>query len=470
MTAQNIVSRPAEAEGAVCIIGMGYVGLTLAVALANAGYRVFGIERVAHIRNCISSGRAHFFENGLDEALVSHIDSGSITCAEALPPKGSTTTFIVTVGTPLGPDGTMDERALENALTSIGPNLASCDMVILRSTVAVGTTRRVAKRTLDSFGIEYRLAFCPERTLEGRALEELATLPQVVAGIDCASTDAAAAFFSKLTKSIVRMNTVEGAELTKLINNTQRDLQFAFANEVAQMCDSIGVSARDVINAACEGYPRSSIALPGLVGGPCLEKDPHILAQGLARYGYRPSISLAGRALNEKLPEESVVQMAAFLDSLAAPVERIAILGVAFKGRPETSDLRGSMVYRLLRELRRVWPAAEYAAFDPLVGHDQMRKLGVAPFETVEDAVAGAALVVLQNNHRIFSEIDMHKLSVGLSDRALVYDFWSQFDQNAIEMAEGRYYRALGSMMIVRPEGELKSSDNPKGFLKRPGA
>lgn len=435
----------------VCIIGLGYVGLTLAVAMADAGYRVHGVETSERIRKCIKSGRAHFTENGLDAHLAKHVGEERLTCSDVLPAPGTASVYIVTVGTPLTPYGSVNLRALDDVATGVAAVLQDGDAVILRSTVKTGTCRSLVKAKLDAAGREYCLAFCPERTLEGKALQELRSLPQVVGGVDDESVDRAAAIFSVFAPKIVRVASLEEAELTKLISNTHRDLMFAFANEIAGMCDAVGASATRVIRAAGEDYPRARIALPGPVGGPCLEKDPHILAEGLREAAYTPYLSLTGRRLNEELPKNSMQQVAGLFEKLNVSRlgrgNKISILGLAFKGRPETNDLRGTMAGPIINAARARWPQVEYCGFDPVVDPAELRQFGLHACGTLEEAFDNASLILIQNNHEKFARMDLARLMARMAIPGVVYDYWNLFDEIGPDLPHRRLYCGLGTLV-----------------------
>lgn len=448
MTRETIESQPLPE---ICIIGLGYVGLTLAVAMANAGYRVHGVEKAAFIRECVEAGRAHFSEAGLDEPLGRHVAEGRLTVSERVTPTNASV-YIITVGTPLTKDGAVNLASLEDVLDGVAGMLRDGDLVILRSTVKAGTSRGIAKRALDATGRDYDLAFCPERTLEGKALAELTSLPQIVGGLTERATEKAAAVFLRFAPKIIRVGSLEAAEMVKLVNNTQRDLMFAFANEVAEMCDATGVSAIEVIRAACEDYPRSSIALPGPVGGPCLEKDPHILAEGLREVNYVPRISLAGRQLNEELPRASITRIGRTLASLGVTNltnARIVILGLAFKGNPETNDLRGTMAAHILEAARARWPHARYAAYDPIVPHEEFAQFDVEVAPTLEDAFDDASLVLIQNNHRAFAAMPIEALVARMAAPGIVYDYWNLFAARHLKLPAGRHYAGLGTLSAI---------------------
>lgn len=447
-------ASPAFPDRSVCMIGMGYVGLTLAVALAEVGFRVHGVEvnpdTVRHIR----SGKAPFREVGLDPKLSVHTSSGALTVSEEWPAPGVCNVYIVTVGTPLADGAKVANLDSIRAVTQrLAQNLRPGNMVILRSTVRVGISRQVVKTMLDETGIPYDLAFCPERTLEGRALEELRTLPQIVGGVNHASSTRAAHLFNYLTPTTIRVSDLETAEIIKLINNTHRDLIFAFANEVADICDAIGVSAPEVIDAGNMGYPRGGVPLPGPVGGPCLEKDPYILAEGVPGFDSNKRLSMLGREVNEALPGRVVTTLAQQL-SARIPREGIvrgAIMGVAFKGRPETSDLRGTLAIPLIAELKRVYPNAELVAFDPAVSDDDIRSLGVTPVAAPEAAFRDSAFVVYQNNNAKFAQLDIAALSQLMQGNGVVYDMWNQYLDSRLQLRPDLAYLGLGTRVFARP-------------------
>lgn len=440
----------------VCVIGLGYVGLTLGVAMADAGYRIYGVEKDDVIREYIGRGRAHFSEPALEEHLDVHVESGQFKCSETLPAGGFATVYVVTVGTPLDSDGRVNLSDLVVVLSEVSAQLRKGDCVVLRSTVKTGTTRNVAKPILDRAGVDYDLAFCPERTVEGKALQELSSLPQVVGALDGRAAARAEAIFRSLAPKIIKVDSLEEAEMVKLVNNTQRDLMFAFANEIGQMCDSMRVSATTVIQAACEDYPRSKIPLPGPVGGPCLEKDPHILAEGLREVGYTPQVSLSARKLNENLPKESISRIADKLIYLRrSPLgdgAKVVILGLAFKGRPETNDLRGTMARPILSAAIECWPSASFYGFDPVVSAHEAGAFNLNWCRSLEDAFDGADLVLIQNNHNCFATMPLEDLMERMADNGLVFDYWNMFDPENLSPPSGRFYAGFGNMTRLTAE------------------
>jgi nucleotide sugar dehydrogenase len=431
----------------VCVLGLGYVGLTLAVAMADAGFRVLGVEIRDSVLDGLAAGRAHFHEPGLEDRMRRAVTRGTFHFANAVPEAWQGTVFIITVGTPLADDGRARIDMVESVALEVGARLKAGDLVIMRSTVKLGTTRSRVVPILDRAAVPYELAFCPERTLEGKALAELRELPQIVGGLTDSAAVRASQIFQFLTPTVVRVSDVETAEMIKLVDNTQRDVAFAFANEIARACDAIGVSAAEVIRAGKLGYPRTNLPMPGPVGGPCLEKDPHIFCEGLRERGLVPEITLAARAVNERQPAETVAYLAAIARSLpgfpANPV--ISLLGIAFKGQPPTDDLRGTMARPVLARLKSVFSAAEFRGFDPVVAAADVRALGLAPCPTIEEAMRGAHLALILNNHPIFPAMALEDLAATMARPGLVYDYWNCFKATDVHLPADVGYVALGS-------------------------
>jgi UDP-N-acetyl-D-mannosaminuronic acid dehydrogenase len=443
---------PDFADRQVAIIGLGYVGLTLAVCMAEVGFRVYGVEKSAHVRACLAAGHAHFREATLDQRLKRQLDSERITVYADVSqiPRGATV-YIITVGTPLQPDcNKVSLSAIEEVADGVAARLSAGDLVVLRSTVRVGVCRNVVKPRLDRFGLAYALAFCPERTLEGKALSELRSLPQVIGGINEEATLRASVLFSFLTPTVVRVSSIETAEMIKLVNNTQRDLMFAFANEVAETCDALGVSAIEVIRAGNIGYPRASMSKPGPVGGPCLGKDPYILAESVEIDSCSPKLALLGRQINETLPERIVDHLTQRLSDTAplAQNPKISLLGLAFKGRPETSDLRGTPAIPLIAALRKTFPLAQIWGHDPAVPPEDIAALGIEVAAHAGQAFADATIVIFQNNNPSFEQLPLADLSETMAPNAIIYDCWTQFEPSQIGLRPDVRYGGLGSCLL----------------------
>lgn len=424
----------------VVIYGLGYVGLTFGVYVASKGFKVHGVDTSQAVLTSLSKKKAHFYEDGFDEKVKSTIESGLFTYGSSYSRvKDDSSLFVVTVGTPLT-DGKIRMNSLDNVLKEISLHIKDGDSVVLRSTVEVGCTRSFAKTILDKSKVDYFLGFCPERTLEGVALEELANLPQIVSGIDKKSLEVISNFFLNISNEIVAVESVEEAELTKLLNNSERDLKFALANEIALMCDELKISAHNVIRAANYEYKRSDLKTPGPVGGPCLEKDPYILTTSFLNKSYSPKLFKTGREINESIIEHAVKRIFRLFDN--KNINNIAILGIAFKGMPPTGDTRGSLAIDLIKHIKKTNNNYKIIGHDYLATKDDMLSCGV---DTIVDdlriAISESDILFLQNNHPNY-KTELKTLLDDVKKDILVYDFWNQIDY--IENPKVTYYSLGG--------------------------
>ncbi|MEM7057450.1 MAG: nucleotide sugar dehydrogenase [Pseudomonadota bacterium] len=430
----------------VGVVGLGYVGLTLATALADTGFRVLGVERRPDVVDMTNQARPHFSENGLPEMLQYAVRNGNLKAATSFEAGVSCGIYVITVGTPLAPDGKARVDFIEAATREVAENMEDGALVILRSTVKIGTARNVVAPILAASGKSFEIAMCPERTLEGNAMHELRRLPQIVGADTPETRERAAHFFYKLTPTAVQVSSLETAEIIKLIDNTYRDVQFGFANEVARICDAFGVNAMEVIPGGKLGYARTNVALPGLVGGPCLEKDPHILAQSLRDAGLDLDITTAARHVNERQPIETVDFIRAEHGRRSAEPAKIALLGMAFKGVPATDDLRGSMSLQVLSALQEKMPDAKITIFDAVCSAEQLADVaqGCQIAETMVDALAEANVAIIANNHPKLADMRPRQMLTIMAPEGFLYDYWNHFsDLRPYEL--GPSYFAVGN-------------------------
>jgi len=335
----------------ICIVGMGYVCLTLAMHAARNGYEVYGIEILDSTFEKISSGKTHFHEPGLEE-LLQHSLNKSFFISKHIPEELTFDYFVVTVGTPLAKTGLKipNMSVLDNSIKSIAPHVTSESLVILRSTIPVGSSRMTERHICKINGLNsINISFCPERTAEGSALTELRALPQVISGNTNKAILKAKAFFEPLVDEIVCASSLEEAELTKLFNNTYRDAIFAIANTFNKIAQSFNVDGMAAINNANYNYPRSSIPKPGFVAGPCLEKDAYILSSEM-KDGDLKDFILGIRKANENLEQLTANKIKQLFKT--NPTARCLVTGLAFKGVPQTNDLRGSSSIKILDRLK----------------------------------------------------------------------------------------------------------------------
>ena len=425
----------------VGVVGLGYVGLTLAVTLAKKGFTVFGADRVPRVVEALAAGRPHLFEPGVEEAWRAFLGE-RLHVATTLP-RDPLDAVVLCVSTPVeSATHAPDLEGLRAAARAVAAGCAPDTLVIVRSTVPVGASRGVVLPELLARWGRARLAFCPERTIQGQALRELEQLPQVVGGLDDASAEAAAALFARVTPRVVRVSSLEAAELVKLVNNCHTDLIYSFGNEVALLAERAGLDPLEVIRAANVDYPRPDLSRPGYVGGGCLSKDPYILLASGKALGHEPWLVGRARALNEYLPLHVARHFLALLGQARGGVDgaRVALLGFAYKGWPPTDDMRGAPVLAMLEVFREA--RLTLAGHDFLVAPQIIRDLGVEP-RPLEHVFDGADGVLVVTDHPEYAKLDLGAALAQLRRPALVYDSWRILDEAAVRAA-GIRYAAIG--------------------------
>lgn len=446
----ELLERMDVGARSVAVIGLGHVGLTLAAALADVGFTVCGVERQQSVVELAKSGAAPFYEAGLEPLLRHQLAEGRLEVRSAL--ASAADIYVIAVGTPLAADGTPVLENVAAAAQVIGDRLKKGDLVALRSTVPVGTSRNVVLPILEQRsglrgGPDFHLVFAPERMVEGDALNELRQLPQILGGIDARSVELATRVFSRLAPSVVKVDSLESAEMVKLANNAYRDVSFAFANEFALVCDRWNLDAVTVIEAANMGYPRNPIPLPSPgVGGFCLTKDPLIYARAGSEKGFEPVLAAAGRAINQRMAAHVAGKVLDFLGRHGKDLAtcEVFLLGFAFKGVPATSDTRDSSTLLLLPLLRRAGLKAR--GFDPVVSAEKIASFGVRPV-SLGEGFEGADVVVVMNNHPSYKDMDLFSLLSRMRRPGLLLDGWHIFARRDVEQIAGIEYGGLSGAL-----------------------
>jgi UDP-N-acetyl-D-mannosaminuronic acid dehydrogenase len=431
----------------IAVLGLGFVGLTLAVVLADAGFQVTGVEEQVGVIQSLQKGVPHFYESGLANQLRFLV--GKQLQLSAKLDDQDNDVYIVSVGTPVDDNHQPVLAHVEKASRSIGNVLKAGDIVILRSTVPVGTTRKYCIPWLEEesgllAGKDFSLIFAPERTMAGKAIRELHTLPQIIGSLDAQGAEIAAAIFREITPTIIMLDSLEAAEMVKLVNNTFRDTIFSFANEIALVCEKYNLDAFKIIAAANEGYPRDPVPLPSPgVGGVCLKKDPYLLQSTAVASGVKPRILGNSRLVNEYMPYHVYQKFVSFCQATNRQQEqtRVFVVGFAFKGWPETSDMRDSSTLELIKYLQQ--GGMKVFGYDPVVEVEALQAIpGVTPCG-VEDGFAGADCVFVMNNHPSYEDWNLHLLLGSMNKPALFFDGWHLFRADDALRVEGISYSSL---------------------------
>jgi UDP-N-acetyl-D-mannosaminuronic acid dehydrogenase len=405
-TEADTMSRPRT----LAVIGLGRVGLPLALSFADRGLSVFGVDHNPALLESIRTGRMPFAEPGTQELLDRARVSGRLALSERAADAAQADDIVITIGTPSFSHIESDLRQVRAAVDDLLPLLRSGHCLILRSTIAPGTTEFVAgyieKRRALRVGEEIFVAHAPERIAAGRFLEEITTLPCIIGGVTEASTERAAALFGHFGAPVVRTTPVQ-AELAKIWTNILRYTTFALPNLLMMDCERYGANVFDVIELINQDYPRGGMAMPGMTAGTCLRKD---FAFSEERSN-APGMLLAVSRVNESVPLFLVEGIQRRLGAIAS--KKVAVLGLTFKR--DTDDERDSLSPKLIRLLER--ELADVAVCDP---HSP------TPTTPFGEAITDADVVIVATNHSEFSGSGpLREILERAADGCLLVDPWN---------------------------------------------
>ncbi|HYV16968.1 MAG TPA: nucleotide sugar dehydrogenase [Conexibacter sp.] len=399
----------------VAVVGLGRVGLPLALSFADRGLRVLGIDRDAERLGAVAAGRMPFQEDGGEQLIGRVHASGRLTTSSHVAEAAQADAIVLTLGTPSFSHIEIDMRDIRSALDDLLPHLSPGQLIVLRSTVAPGTTEFVAgylerRRGLRA-GEDVHVAHVPERIAAGRFLAEIDTLPCIVGGVGDGSGERAAQLFEAFGAPIVQTTAVQ-AELAKIWANILRYTHFALPNLLMMDCEQYGANVFEVIDLINRDYPRGGMAQPGFTAGTCLRKD---FAFSEERSN-APGMLLAVSRVNESVPHFLVQGMKRRVSDPAHPTlsgRKVAVLGLAFKR--DTDDERDSLAHKLVRLLER--ELADVAVHDPHVA---------SPTQPLEAALRDADVVVVAANHSAFETPQAREAIAALVAReCLVVDPWN---------------------------------------------
>ncbi len=411
-----LLAKVKKGDFTLGVIGIGRVGLPLALVFARSGVKVIGIDKDEAYVAKLKRGEKPFCEEGLEELLKIPNFTPTTDFEWGVKESG---VLILCVGTPLTNGYNPDFSQLYSALSRMVKVSLAGKLVIIRSTVPPGTVDEkvipfLEKESGLKAGEGFAVAICPERIVEGRAIEEVKELPEIIGTHDDITVAIATELFHKINPNKrISVTEPKTAELVKLFSNVYRYVNFALANEFALLAEGFGQDSREIINILNCGYPRGGVPRPGLAGGPCLTKDGYFLLSGTA---YPDFILLAWR-LNEFIPQYIVNKVKQRLKEKGKMMHgcKIAVLGLAFKGGID--DTRYSPSVRIAELLES--ETAAVAKHDPYI----------AGTETLEQAVTDADAVVLATNHPEFKEVcrAMHQLGKHKPGCILI-DCWGDID------------------------------------------
>ncbi|GGC10687.1 UDP-N-acetyl-D-mannosamine dehydrogenase [Cellulomonas carbonis] len=396
----------------IAVIGLGYIGLPTAAVLATHGAQVIGVDVNTATVEAVNRGEVPFVEPDLSVAVSGAVTQGRLKATTETPPAD---VFIVAVPTPFAEDYSADLSYIDAAADGIAPQLQGGELIILESTSPPGATQHMADRILaarpdlrvggEAGRNQIHVAHCPERVLPGRVMIELVTNDRIVGGLTKEAAQRAKAVYETFCQGDILVTDAVTAEMAKLVENSFRDVNIAFANELSVICGKLGVDVWELIELA-NRHPRVNILQPGPgVGGHCIAVDPWFIVSSAPE---EARLIRTAREVNDAKPGlviERVLEKAARFRS-----PRIATLGLAFK--PDIDDLRESPALRIVERLAKELPDVRIDAVEPHV-EELPRSLADVPNVTLRDldsAVKDADIVVLLVDHTVFKNADRRKL------------------------------------------------------------
>jgi len=416
-------------ERGFAVIGLGYVGLPVALALAKKFEPVIGFDiskrRIAALRNA---------EDTTGEVTAAALRETTL-CFSADPDALSAASFfIVTVPTPIDPERRPDLSPLEGACRLIGPRLQPGSVVVFESTVYPGLTREFCGPLLAEIsglrqGLDFKLGYSPERINPGDKQHRLETIVKIVAGEDRETLERVAGVYGRIVEAgIYQASSIEVAEAAKVIENTQRDLNIALMNELAIIFDRLGIPTMEVLQAARTKWNFLPFT-PGLVGGHCIGVDPYYLTARAEAVGYYPQVILSGRRINDGMGGFIAQRLVKLLIAAERPVKgaKVGIVGIAFK--EDVPDLRNSRVPDILAELREFGISALVS--DPLVDPvEAQREYGIELVPLKDLTVLDGLILAVP--HRMLGEAGWDKLLAALRVGGVFVDVKSAVGRDAV--------------------------------------
>ena len=383
----------------ICVMGLGYIGLPTASLLGTKGYKVQGVDVSQSVVDTINDGRIHIVEPDLDIMVKSAVQSGNLKAS--LEPCEADI-FVIAVPTPFKKSVDTnhisgkqpDLSYIEQATMKISPFIKPGNLVILESTSPVGTTDEVVARILkeDGHGDDVFIAHCPERVLPGRILIELVENDRVVGGINEESTKVAVEFYEEFVRGDVLATSAKTAEMVKLTENSSRDVQIAFANELSMICDAETINTWEVIGLA-NRHPRVNILNPGPgVGGHCIAVDPWFIVD---RSPEHSKLIRTAREVNDSKPDWVIDRVRRCADKFKNPT--IACLGLAFKA--DVDDLRESPAFDIVKKLHKENLGKLLICEPNLKEHKDFDLC------SIEDAIKQSDIILLLVDHKKFKKL-----------------------------------------------------------------
>jgi UDP-N-acetyl-D-mannosaminuronic acid dehydrogenase len=436
----------------IAIVGFGYIGTVIGAVLADQGWPVTGIDVRQHIVDEINRGVTSVREPGLDELVHNNVHAGRLRATTDFDAIAENDFIIVTVGTPLGPEFEPIVDDIAAAAREVGKRLQPGHLVTLKSTVPPGSTQTLVQPILEEIsglqaGVDFGLAFCPERLAEGRAIRDLLSIPVVVGAVEERSARACSTLWRHtLGVDSVVVENPKTAEMIKLADNLWIDLNIALANELAKVCDRLDVDVLQVIDGA-NTLPKVNhnvnILMPSMgVGGYCLTKDPWFVDHLGQSLGVELALPRTSRTVNDTMPRYTFDLLKRLLEEQGKSLEnsRVAVLGIAFKN--DTGDCRLTPTKFAVELLEQ--SGCRLTVHDPWVIDEEALTVTQMPLTVdIESAVKDADALVFLTGHRQFKQIPLVRLAELAAPGCVFLDGRNSFDPAEVRAA-GMIYKGIG--------------------------
>ena len=421
----------------ITILGLGYIGLPTAILSAECGYTVFGYDTNEQKIQRLNMGDTTIIEPEITTRLINALKNKNLLISSSLHYADC---FIIAVPTPIKSNNTADISYVMNAADQIAKRIMPGNLVILESTVPVGTTEKIAQRIAEASGLQAEVDFftahSPERVLPGKIFKELVDNDRVVGGCSQKSCDLAKMFYSKFVRGFIHITTDKTAEMVKLVENSSRDVQLAFSNQVSAMCTTAGIDTYQVIELA-NRHPRVNILSPTCgVGGHCIAVDPWFLVESFPN---DTRLIKTAREVNDQKPYQILAKI---MDQVTQFKENFGInptvlaLGVTFK--PDVDDVRESPALKIVLELMKKTALLNLLVFDPCCPIEDLERLKLPHIQDFSFGIEQANIIVVLVRHKLFimnSETNLFDNKILIDTCGLIHEITKQTTKDRLKGA-----------------------------------
>ena len=431
---QNLIDTKSAKVG---VIGLGQVGLPTALSFCEIGFSVIGHDLNESLLEKLSKGESPFEEHGLFELLKSCVENKKFTVERNFQETiEKSDIVIVCVPTPLGNSIKPDLSALENVCDSLSILLLNGKLIIIESSIPPGTMETIVFPAIHKKSQDCWICFVPERLAPGQSFSEIHSIPRIIGYLDETSGNLTKSFYEKLVTSEIFLTTVKVAEISKLVENTYRDVNIAFANEISMICEKYGIDFLELKN-VCNSHPRVNLldAGPG-VGGPCLPKDPYLLLNPPNSEIIDSKIIHSARMINNFMPNHvvDIIESALANNSKSFSESKIAVLGVSYKAN--VSDVRLSPAQTIISRLLEL--GSQVYTYDP----KSQESFGAKITSNIWDSISKSDVLVIITNHDEFKNLDLQEIKSKMN-LPIIVDTRRIFDSKKAEKL-GILYYAIG--------------------------